>query len=42
MEKEKKTYLDHLVEKHNEKIQKKEGILPSKIIKNTPENFHNP
>ena len=36
MEKEKKTYLDHLVEKHNEKIAKKEGIIPAKIITKTP------
>ena len=33
MEKEKKTYLEHLVEKHNKKIAKKEGILPAKNIK---------
>lgn len=33
---EKKTYLKQLVEKRNEKIAKKEGTLPSKIIKKTP------
>ena len=30
MEKEKKTYLDHLLEKRKEKIKKEEGILETK------------